>query len=294
MTNVTRSDSLLSRYLSEAARFSYLTRERENELVQAWADEKNEAALKELIGSHLRLVIKIARGFTGYGLPLADLIAEGNVGLMQAAQKFDPAHNVRFATYAIWWIRAAIQEFVLHTSSVVKIGTTAAQKKLFFSLRRLKEAAGWQGQGDLPPELVTSIATELGVPEKDVVEMNRRLARPDGSLNAAVGEEGDAEWLERIADDQPNQESRMGEAEELAERRMLLGEAMKRLSDREREIITRRRLAEVPATLEELGQRFNVSRERIRQVEGTAFAKLRKAMLAAARTLAMPPQLAQA
>jgi RNA polymerase sigma-32 factor len=294
LTTITEGvGSPLALYLADAARYSYLTPEQEKALALAWRDRKDEAALKELIGSHLRLVIKIARGFLGYGLPIADLIAEGNVGLMQAAQKFDPDREARFGTYATWWIRAAIQEYVLHTSSVVKMGTTAAQKKLFFNLRRLKAEAGWQGQGDMPPELVAKIAAELDVPDRDVIEMNRRMAGADGSLNATMTGDGDTEWLERIADDRPDQETRIGDAEELAERRRLLGDAMAKLNDREREIILRRRLSDAPETLEELGQRFKVSRERIRQVEESALGKLRKAMLAAARSLRMPTQLAQ-
>lgn len=271
-----------------------LSPEREQELARAWRDHGDEAALRDLVGSHLRLVIKTARGFAGYGLPIADLIAEGNFGLIQAAQKFDPDRGFRFATYALWWIRAAIQEHILHSTSLVKMGTTAAQKKLFFNLRRMKGRLGGLEQGDLSAETVETIATELGVPEKDVVEMNRRMSGADGSLNMMMTEDGEAEWLDRLVDERPSQESALAEADEKALRRKLLDDAMARLSEREREILIERRLRDEPLTLEDLSRRFHVSRERIRQLEVRAVDKLRKAMLSAAKTLGLSADLAAA
>jgi RNA polymerase sigma-32 factor len=291
--NETRGDAL-AHLLTDAKRFPMLSPERERELTLAWRDHADEVALRDLVGSHLRLVIKIARGFTGYGLPVSDLIAEGNVGLMQAAQKFDPDRGFRFATYAMWWIRAAIQEHILHSTSIVKMGTTAAQKKLFFNLRQLKGRLEQFEAGDLSPESVATIATELGVPEKDVVEMNRRMSGADGSLNEPVMEDGDVEWLDRLVDESPSQETVVAEADELNQRRKLLGEAMAQLNAREREILVERRLREEPLTLEDLSRRFHVSRERIRQLEVRALDKLRKGMLSAVNTLGAPPDLAAA
>ena len=292
--NETRGDAL-AHLLTDAKRFPMLSPERERELTLAWRDHADEVALRDLVGSHLRLVIKIARGFTGYGLPVSDLIAEGNVGLMQAAQKFDPDRGFRFATYAMWWIRAAIQEHILHSTSIVKMGTTAAQKKLFFNLRQLKGRLEQFEAGDLSPESVGTIATELGVPEKDVVEMNRRMGGADGSLNEPVMEDGDVEWLDRLVDESPSQETVVAEADELNQRRKLLGEAMAQLNAREREILVERRLREEPLTLEDLSRRFHVSRERIRQLEVRALDKLRKGMLSAVNTLGgAPPDLVAA
>jgi RNA polymerase sigma-32 factor len=278
----------MGRYLEEAKRFPMLTAEQEHEFALAWHDQHDENALRQLTGSHLRLVIKIARGFSGYGLPLSDLIAEGNVGLMQAARKFDPDRGFRFATYAIWWIRASIQEYILHNWSMVKMGTTAAQKKLFFNLRRLKGKMEELEQGDLSPETVATIADELDVPKTEVVEMNRRLSMGDSSLNAAINTEGDTDWLDLLSDDRPNQESIIVEADELALRRRLLGQALEKLNDRERQILLERRLTDEPATLEVLGERYDVSRERIRQIEARAFEKLQKAVLNAAQALRKP------
>jgi len=288
-----RGDAL-THHLIAARRFPMLSPEREQELALAWRDHGDEVALRDLVGSHLRLVIKIARGFAGYGLPLSDLIAEGNVGLMQAAQKFDPDRGFRFATYAMWWIRAAIQEHILHSTSLVKMGTTAAQKKLFFNLRQMKGRLEEIDAGDLSPESVAAIATALGVPEKDVVEMNRRLSGADGSLNVTMTDDGETEWLDRLVDERPTQELLLAEADELAQRRKLLGEAMAGLNAREREILIERRLREEPLTLEDLSRRFHVSRERIRQLEVRAVDKLRKAMLGAAKTLGLPADLAAA
>jgi RNA polymerase sigma-32 factor len=289
--NESRGDAL-AHLLTDAKRFPMLSQERELKLARAWRDDEDEAALRDLVGSHLRLVIKIARGFSGYGLPVSDLIAEGNVGLMQAAQKFDPDRGFRFATYAMWWIRAAIQEHILHSSSIVKMGTTAAQKKLFFNLRQLKGRLEQFEAGDLSPESVATIAAELGVPGKDVVEMNRRMSGADGSLNETLLEDGEVEWLDRLVDERPSQEVVLAEADEITQRRKLLGEAMARLNAREREILVERRLRDEPLTLEDLSRRFHVSRERIRQLEVRAVDKLRKGMLGAAEALGLPAELA--
>jgi RNA polymerase sigma-32 factor len=288
-----RGDAL-THLLADAKRFPMLSPEREQKLAQAWRNDGDAAALRELVGSHLRLVIKIARGFAGYGLPVSDLVAEGNVGLMQAAQKFDPDRGFRFATYAMWWIRAAIQEYILHSTSIVKMGTTAAQKKLFFNLRQLKGRLEQFEAGDLSPESVAMIAAELDVPAKDVVEMNRRMSAADGSLNVTLTEDGEAEWLDRLVDEGPSQETVLAEADEMAQRRKLLGQAMARLNAREREILVERRLRDEPLTLEDLSRRFHVSRERIRQLEVRAVDKLRKGMLTAANTLGLPADLAAA
>ncbi|WP_431860780.1 RNA polymerase sigma factor RpoH [Azospirillum sp.] len=278
----------LSRYVEESKRYPILSPDDERALAEAWRYRGNAVALEKLVGSHLRLVIKIARGFAGYGLPLTDLVAEGNVGLMQAAQKFDPERGFRFATYATWWIRAAIQEYILHSWSLVKMGTTAAQKKLFFNLRRLKSRMEELEQGDLSPEAVAAIAAELEVPEGEVVEMNRRLASSDSSLDATMSSDGETNWLELLADDRPNQEITIADANELALRRRLVGQALERLDDRERRILFERRLKDNPSTLEALSQQFSVSRERVRQIEVRAFEKLQKAVLSAAQALRRP------
>jgi RNA polymerase sigma-32 factor len=288
-----RGDAL-EQLLAEARRFPMLTPERERALAQAWRRHGDEAALRDLVGSHLRLVIKIARGFAGYRLPMSDLIAEGNVGLMQAAHKFEPDRGFRFATYAMWWIRAAIQEYILHSNSIVKMGTTAAQKKLFFNLRQIKRRLDQQQSGDLSPEVVARIAAALDVPENEVVEMNRRLSATDASLNVTTAEESETEWLDRLADDRPSQETVLAETDEVAHRRKLLVESLAGLNEREREILLERRLRDQPLTLEDLGRRFHVSRERIRQLEVRAVEKLRKAMVGAAKTLAIPSKLAAA
>ena len=280
--------------LAEAKRFPMLSTEREQELARAWRNHGDEAALRDLVGSHLRLVIKIARGFTGYGLPISDLIAGGNVGLMQAVQKFDPDRGFRFATYAMWWIRAAIQEYILHSTSLVKMGTTAVQKKLFFNLRRMKGQLERLEQGDLSPEAAEWIASELGVPEADVVEMNQRMSGADRSLNVTMTEDSETEWLDRLVDEGPNQEILLADTEERVQRRKLLHGALAGLNEREREILIERRLRDEPLTLEDLSQRFHVSRERIRQLEGRAVDKLRKAMLNAARTLGLAADFAAA
>jgi RNA polymerase sigma-32 factor len=272
----------LDRHLEQALRFPMLSAEEERRLAERWKNERDQAAARQLLGSHLRLVVKIARGFGGYGLPLGDLIAEGNVGLMQALEKFEPERGFRFATYAMWWIRAAIQEYVLHNRSLVKMGTTAAQKKLFFNLRRVKRELGELGDGDLAPDVVARIAEELEVGEDEVVEMNRRLAARDQSLAAPLREGGDAEWQDMLVAAGPDQESLVADASELAWRRDLLAEGLETLDERDRRILTERRLKENPMTLEELSAVYGVSRERVRQLEVRAFDRLQKAMLAAA------------
>ena len=293
-TMIENRGDALAHFLAEARRFPMLTPEREQELAQAWRTHGDEGALRDLVGSHLRLVIKIARGFGGYGLPISDLIAEGNIGLMQAAQKFDPDRGFRFATYAMWWIRAAIQEYILHSNSIVKMGTTAAQKKLFFNLRQMKGRLEQHAPGDLSSEAVETIAAALGGRENDVIEMNRRMSGADASLNATTMEDSETEWLDRLVDDRPTQEVVLAEAEEGAQRHKLLGEAMAQLNEREREILAERRLRDEPLTLEDLSRRFHVSRERIRQLEVRAIEKLRKAMLGPARTLGLAAGLAAA
>jgi RNA polymerase sigma-32 factor len=288
------SDVGLLHYMDETKRFPMLSAEHECELALAWRDQGDAEALRQLTGSHLRLVIKIARGFGGYGLPIADLVAEGNVGLMQAAQKFDPDRGFRFATYAMWWVRAAMQEFILHNWSLVKIGTTAAQKKLFFNLRRLKGQMRQLEQGDLSPEAVTAIATELAVPEADVINLNRRLAGEDSSLDSTVSGDGATSWLEMLADERPSPETTVLDAAESGLRRRLLLAAMAKLNVREREILLARRLRDNPSTLEVLSERFKVSRERVRQIEARAFEKLQKAVLNAFLSLQRSSVLAPA
>lgn len=279
------SDEPLNLYLKDARRYDYLTPTREQELAYRWRDQQDEAALDVLVGSHLRLVFKMAKGYQGYGLPLADLVAEGNVGLMQAARKFDPGKGFRFATYASWWIRAAIQEYVLHNWSLVKIGTTAAQKKLFFSLRRLKARMRELDSGDLPAETVAAIARELDVPAAEVVEMNRRLTT-DRSLNAPLSEDGDAQWQDTLVDERSSQEALVADSQERYQRVQFLKLGLDVLNDRERQILVARRLTDQPVTLEELSQRFHVSRERVRQLEVRAFEKLQKAVIGQSRAVA--------
>ncbi|PWR21698.1 RNA polymerase sigma factor RpoH [Zavarzinia compransoris] len=273
----------LSRYLAEIRKFPMLEPEEEFMLAKAWREHGDSDAAHKLVTSHLRLVAKIAMGYRGYGLPVSELIAEGNVGMMQAVKRFEPDKGFRLATYAMWWIRAAIQEYILRSWSLVKIGTTAAQKKLFFNLRRLKGKISALEEGDLRPEHVAQIAHKLAVPEADVVSMNRRLAAPDHSLNAPLRVDGEGEWQDWLVDDTPDQESRLAEKEELDIRRSLLAQAMGGLSDRERDILQRRRLVEEPVTLEDLSQEYGISRERVRQIEVRAFEKLQKAMRGAAR-----------
>ena len=275
-------DGNLSRYLQSIRKFPMLSQDREYQLAKAWRDEGDVEAAHSLVTSHLRLVAKIAMGYRGYGLPVAELISEGNVGMMQAIKRFDPEKGFRLATYAMWWIRASIQEYILHSWSLVKIGTTAAQKKLFFNLRKLKGQMSAIDDGDLSPEQVKKIASRLAVPEQDVVQMNRRLAAPDNSLNAPLRQDGEGEWQDWLVDDSPDQEVSFAENEELTRRRALLGEAMATLNEREQHILRERRLKEDPTTLEDLSHSYGISRERVRQIEVRAFEKLQKAIRNAA------------
>jgi len=272
----------LRRYLDDIRKFPMLEPEEEFMLAKSWREHGDMDAAHKLVTSHLRLVAKIAMGYRGYGLPVAELISEGNVGMMQAVKRFDPDRGFRLATYAMWWIRASIQEYILHSWSLVKMGTTAAQKKLFFNLRKMKARLQAIDDGDLSPENVAHIATELSVPEQDVVDMNRRLAGSDQSLNAPLKAEGDGEWQDWLVDDSESQEAMVAENQELAKRRTSLNTAMQTLNDRERRILTERRLAEDPKTLEDLSQEYGISRERVRQIEVRAFEKIQKAMRNAA------------
>ena len=266
----------LQRYLDNIRKFPMLSHEEEYMLSKRFNEHDDVHAAHKMVTSHLRLVAKIAMGYRGYGLPLNEMISEGNVGLMQAVKRFDPERGFRLATYAMWWIRASIQEYVLHSWSLVKIGTTAAQKKLFFNLRKLKGKLQAFEDGDLHPETVEKISSELRVPEKDVVSMNRRMAGADHSLNAPLRADGDGEWQDWLVDDSESQEIVTAEAEELSKRRALLENAMGALNERERHIMTERRLSEDPLTLEALSKQYNISRERVRQIEVRAFEKLQK------------------
>ncbi len=268
----------LTRYLQEIRKFPMLTPEEEFNLSKRWRDGEDMEAAHKLVTSHLRLVAKIAMGYRGYGLPVGELISEGNVGMMQAVKRFDPDRGFRLATYAMWWIRAAIQEYILHSWSLVKMGTTAAQKKLFFNLRRLKGQMQAIDDGDLQPEQVAKIAHVLAVPEQDVVSMNRRLSAPDHSLNAPVRADSEGEWQDWLVDESESQESIIAEGEELSGRKALLAGGLKGLNERERHILIERRLKDNPTTLEELSQQYGISRERVRQIEVRAFEKLQKAM----------------
>jgi RNA polymerase sigma-32 factor len=273
----------LSRYLQEIRKFPLLEPQEEFMLAKAWREHGDSKAAHKLVTSHLRLVAKIAMGYRGYGLPVADLISEGNVGLMQGVKKFEPDRGFRLATYAMWWIKASIQEFILRSWSLVKMGTTAAQKKLFFNLRRMKNRIEAFEEGDLKPEDVKEIATHLGVSEEDVVSMNRRMAMGgDTSLNVPLRDDSEGTWQDFLVDNEPLQDERVAEAEESQMRHELLIEAMQALNDRERHILTERRLRDDPKTLEELSQVYDVSRERIRQIEVRAFEKLQKALMALA------------
>ena len=268
----------LGRYLQRIRAFPMLRSDEEYELARRWIKAGDTEAADKLVTSHLRLVAKIAVGYRGYGLPLGELISEGNVGMMQAVKRFDPDRGFRLATYAIWWIRAAIQEYILHSWSLVKIGTTAAQKKLFFNLRRLKGQMQAIDEGDLSPEHVSRIANQLNVAEIEVIQMNRRIATADMSLNAPLREEGQGEWQDCLVDPDDDQEVRVAAFEELSSRQDLLAGALRTLSEREREIISERRLRDTPSTLEHLSQRYGISRERVRQIEVRAFEKLQKSM----------------
>ena len=266
----------LSRYLDEIRRFPMLEPHEEYMLAKRWREHGDREAAHKLVTSHLRLVAKIAMGYRGYGLPISEVVSEGNVGLMQAVKRFEPDKGFRLATYAMWWIRASIQEYILRSWSLVKMGTTAAQKKLFFNLRKLKGQMQAIDEGDLSPEHVTQIATKLDVPEQDVISMNRRLGSPDHSLNAPLRADSEGEWQDWLVDEQDTQEISLAEREELGKRRALLKSAMTNLNERERHILTERRLKDEPTTLEDLSQHYGISRERVRQIEVRAFEKLQK------------------
>jgi RNA polymerase sigma-32 factor len=273
----------LNRYLAEIKKFPILAPEEEFMLAKRWSEHQDTDAAAKLVNSHLRLVAKIAMGYRGYGLPVSELISEGNIGLMQGVKKFEPDRGFRLATYAMWWIRASIQEFILRSWSLVKMGTTAAQKKLFFNLRRMKNQIEAFEDGDLKPEDVTKIATDLGVSEEDVVSMNRRMAMGgDTSLNVPLREDGEGTWQDWLVDSEPLQDERVADAQESRVRHDLLVEAMQSLNEREKHILTERRLTDEPKTLEELSQVYDVSRERIRQIEVRAFEKLQKALMSLA------------
>jgi len=285
---VLSGESGLSRYLSEIRKFPLLTPEDEYMFAKRWKEHGDSESARRLVTSHLRLVAKIAMGYRGYGLPVSEIVSEGNVGLMQAVKRFDPDKGFRLATYAMWWIRASIQEYVLRSWSMVKMGTTAAQKKLFFNLRKAKNNIGAIEEGDLTPDHTATLADQLGVTETEVTEMNRRLSGGDASLNAPLRSESESEWQDWLADDTADQETRLAEREEMGDRHELLVNAMKDLTDRERDIIQARRLQDEPATLEELSQKYGVSRERVRQIEVRAFEKLQRGMKAAMTTAALP------
>jgi len=270
----------LSRYLAEIRKFPLLDPQEEYMLAKRWREHEDTEAAHKLVTSHLRLVAKIAMGYRGYGLPINEVIAEGNIGLMQAVKRFEPERGFRLATYAMWWIRAAIQEYILRSWSLVKLGTTAAQKKLFFNLRRVKGQIEALEEGDLRPEQVKDIAHRLSVPEEEVINMNRRLASPDSSLNTPLGAESDSEWQDWLQDDSVDQETQLAESEELQERRTLLSTALEELTPRERDILEARRLRDDPMTLEDLSVKYGISRERVRQIEVRAFEKLQDKMKA--------------
>ncbi|MEF9603759.1 RNA polymerase sigma factor RpoH [Paracoccus sp. PXZ] len=280
----------LNRYLQEIRKFPLLEPEEEYMLAKAWVDHQDAEAAQKLVTSHLRLAAKIAMGYRGYGLPQAEVISEANVGLMQAVKRFDPEKGFRLATYAMWWIRASIQEYILRSWSLVKMGTTSAQKKLFFNLRKAKSKLGALEEGDLRPENVTQIAHDLNVTEQEVIDMNRRLSSGDASLNATVGSgdgESTAQWQDWLEDEDANQAEAFAEADELSARREMLIAAMDVLNDREKDILMERRLRDDPMTLEDLSTRYEVSRERIRQIEVRAFEKLQNRIRELARERGM-------
>ena len=279
----------LSLYLAQIKKFPMLDAEEEYMLAKNWRESGNIKAAHKLVTSHLRLVAKIAMGYRGYGLPVNELIAEGNIGLMQAVKKFDPDKGFRLATYAMWWIKAAIQEYVLRSWSLVKMGTTAAQKKLFFNLKKIKNQIAPRSEGDLREEQVNEIANKLDVSEEEVVSMNRRLSGKEFSLNAQIGEDGD-EWQDWLVDKDLDHELKIAQQEEMEQRKDLLKNSIKVLNEREKEILNSRRLSDNPSTLEELSQKYRISRERIRQIENKAFEKLQKHMLLAAKAKNLLPQ----
>ncbi|MFD3263926.1 RNA polymerase sigma factor RpoH [Phenylobacterium ferrooxidans] len=281
--SVMSPDGGLSRYLTEIRKFPMLAKDEEFMLAKRWKEHEDPEAAHRMVTSHLRLVAKIAMGYRGYGLPIGEVISEGNVGLMQAVKKFEPDKGFRLATYAMWWIRASIQEYILRSWSLVKMGTTAAQKKLFFNLRKAKSQISAFQDGDLHPDQVAQIATKLGVLNEEVISMNRRLSGPDASLNAPLRVDGESEWQDWLEDETSvSQETQVAENQERTQRMGLLQEAMTELTDRERHILTERRLKDDPSTLEELAAEYGVSRERVRQIEVRAFEKLQKSMRTAA------------
>src|SRR5882757_1613226 len=281
-------DSGLSRYLTEIRKFPLLSPEEEYMFAKRLKEHEDSEAARRLVTSHLRLVAKIAMGYRGYGLPVAEIVAEGNVGLMQAVKRFEPDKGFRLATYAMWWIRASIQEYVLRSWSMVKLGTTAAQKKLFFNLRKAKNKIGAIEEGDLTSEHMATLSDHLGVSAREVTEMNRRLSGPDSSLNAPLRSDSESEWQDWLADDTLDQETRMADREELGDRHSLLTGALGELTERERDIIQARRLQDEPATLEQLSQKYGISRERVRQIEVRAFEKLQRGMKSAMTNAALP------
>jgi RNA polymerase sigma-32 factor len=281
------SEGGLARYLQEIRQFPMLQPDEEFMLAKRWKEHGDREAAHKLVTSHLRLVAKIAMGYRGYGLPISEVVSEGNVGLMQAVKRFEPDKGFRLATYAMWWIKASIQEFILRSWSLVKMGTTASQKKLFFNLRKVKGQIQALEEGDLRPDQVKEISRRLGVPEEDVVSMNRRLSG-DASLNAPVRAESEGEWQDWLVDDTDTQEDALVESEEKKLRLDLLTEALDKLTDRERRVFAARRMQEEPATLEDLSQEFGVSRERIRQIEVRAFEKVQKAVKNAAQKALAP------
>ncbi len=272
----------LSRYLQVIRQYPMLTHEEEVALAERWRDHEDLDAAHQLVNSHLRLVAKIAMGYRGYGLPVGELISEGNVGMMQAVKRFDPDKGFRLATYAMWWIRASMQEYILHSWSLVKMGTTAAQKKLFFNLRRIKSELQAIHDGDLTPEHTEIVATRLKVSEQEVTNMNRRLAGPDHSLNAPLREDSEGEWIDWLEDDGTDQETIVADRQETRQRQKMLAGAMMCLTDRERHILTERRLKDEPMTLQDLSDVYGISRERVRQIEVRAFEKVRKSVRNAA------------
>jgi RNA polymerase sigma-32 factor len=283
------AESGLSRYLEEIRRFPMLEPQEEYMLAKSWREHGDREAAHRLVTSHLRLVAKIAMGYRGYGLPISEVISEGNVGLMQAVKRFEPEKGFRLATYAMWWIKAAIQEYILRSWSLVKMGTTANQKKLFFNLRKAKSRISALEEGDMRPDQVATIARRLGVGEQDVVDMNRRLGG-DVSLNAPIRNDGDTgEWQDWLVDDRDNQETTLTASEELDNRRQALSDALSVLNDRERRIFEARRLVDEPITLEELADEFGVSRERVRQIEVRAFEKVQKAVKNRVAAMEQPP-----
>src|SRR6202048_4194745 len=285
---ILNGESGLSRYLSEIRKFPMLEPQQEYMFAKRWREHDDREAAHHLVTSHLRLVAKIAMGYRGYGLPISEVVSEGNVGLMQAVKRFEPEKGFRLATYAMWWIKAAIQEYILRSWSLVKMGTTANQKKLFFNLRKAKSRISALDEGDMRPDQVKLIAKRLGVTEQDVIDMNRRLGG-DASLNAPIREEGDSgEWMDWLVDESTSQESRLAESEQSQNRHKALGEALTVLNDRERRIFEARRLADEPITLEELADEFGVSRERVRQIELHAFEKLQKAVKSRVAALEVP------